>query len=286
MSRLIKRTHGDLLLHARPVVRIDPKMTDGDSCEEIGSIDLSRISVLIPALNEETSLPLVLGDLPAVGEVIVVDNGSTDRTADVAAECGATVVSEPQRGYGAACLRGLETIRHSIQIGRQVPRVVAFVDADYSDHPNLLPMLVKPIVDNEADLVLGSRLLGEMQPGAMPPQSVYGNKVACFLMRLFFGGHYTDLGPFRAIDYGSLRMLNMVDRNFGWTVEMQIKATRAGLRTREVPVPYRRRIGASKISGTVSGTIKAGSKILYLIAKYGLTSRRTKPVDATCQNCK
>ncbi len=252
------------------VVANKPIDSDADEPDPAGGVGLSDVTVVIPALNEESSLPLVLGDLPNVGQVIVVDNGSTDRTATVAAECGATVVSEPQRGYGAACLRGMRGIRESILAGRPEPRIVVFVDADYSDHPDLLPKLVEPILTGEADFVLGSRLLGEREPGAMPPQSVYGNKLACFLMRVFFGSHYTDLGPFRAIDYRSLLALKMTDTNFGWTVEMQIKATRVRHRTVEIPVPYRCRIGSSKISGTVSGTIKAGSKILFLIAKYGL----------------
>lgn len=231
--------------------------------------DLSSVFVIIPALNEESSLPLVLADLPKVGRVIVVDNGSTDTTAKVAVEGGAQVVSEPDRGYGAACLAGLETIRQSIAAGEQAPRIVVFLDADYSDHPDLLPQLVEPIFADDKDFVLGSRLLGEREPGAMPPQSVYGNQLACFLMRMRFGVRYTDLGPFRAINYKSLCDLKMVDRNFGWTVEMQIKAARSKLRFLEIPVPYRCRIGTSKISGTLTGTVKAGSKILYLIAKYG-----------------
>jgi len=231
--------------------------------------DLSSVTVIIPALNEEASLPLVLGDLPEVGQIIVVDNGSVDGTARVAAATGATVVEEPHRGYGAACLAGLDHIRQSVLAGDPAPRVVVFLDADYSDHPDLLPQLVAPILNGKTEFVLGSRLLGKREPGAMPPQSVYGNRLACFLMRLRFGVRYTDLGPFRAIAYESLCGLKMVDRNFGWTVEMQIKAARAGLRTLEIPVPYRRRIGTSKISGTITGTIKAGSKILYLIALYG-----------------
>jgi len=263
-------TRGETTFGISSGMRINSKATDDDVSETAHASDLSGVSVVIPALNEEASLPLVLGDLPAVGDVIVVDNGSTDRTADVAADCGATVVAEPSRGYGAACLRGLEEIRQSIQSGRRVPQIVVFVDADYSDHPQLLPALVQPILNDESDFVLGSRLLGRMEPGAMPPQSRYGNRLACFLMRLFFDGRYTDLGPFRAIGYQALCALGMQDRDFGWTVEMQIKATRAGLRTGEIPVPYRRRVGSSKISGTLSGTVKAGGKILYVIGKYGL----------------
>jgi glycosyltransferase involved in cell wall biosynthesis len=239
--------------------------------------DRPTISVVIPALNEEASLPLVLRDLPRewVDEVVVVDNGSHDRTAEVARAAGARVVPEPERGYGSACLRGLAALE---QRPAGPPDIVVFLDADYSDHPDELPTILEPIVDGRCDMVLGSRLAGQRERGAMPPQSVWGNRLACWLMRLFFGARYTDLGPFRAIRWESLERLGMVDRNFGWTVEMQIKAARQGLRYCEVPVSYRRRIGASKISGTIRGTIKAGSKILYLIAKYGLASAR--PVAA------
>lgn len=234
---------------------------------------LHDVAVIIPALNEERSLPLVLRDLPPVGRVIVVDNGSTDATASVAAEGGAIVVCEPRRGYGAACLRGMAALAEAVERGEPTPRVVVFLDGDYSDYPERLPDLAAPILSGEADFVLGSRLLGQREAGAMPPQSLWGNRFACFLMRCFFRARYTDLGPFRAIDYPALKSLGMVDQNFGWTVEMQIKAVRAGLRTIEIPVPYRRRIGQSKISGTLLGTLRAGYKILYVIAKYGWARR-------------
>jgi hypothetical protein len=236
-------------------------------------IDLSRVVVIIPALNEEASLPLVLRDLPAVGRVIVVDNGSTDATAAVAADAGATVVPEARRGYGAACLRGLAAIGELTEGGQPPPQIVVFLDADYSDDPHILPEIVQPIFNDAADFVLGSRLLGRREPGAMPAQSVFGNRLACGLMRVLFGISYTDLGPFRAIDCQRLGELGMTDRNFGWTVEMQIKAARRKLRILEVPVPYRRRIGQSKISGTVWGSLRAGWKILYLIGKYGCLRR-------------
>lgn len=239
-----------------------------ESRQSLQSTSLQNAVVVIPARNEELSLPLVLHDLPDVGRIIVVDNGSTDRTSAVAQEYGATVVREERPGYGSACLAGLQAIRDFVFRGDPAPAAVVFIDADYSDQPQLLPKLVQPILLNQVDFVLGSRLLGEREPGAMPPQSVYGNKLACFLMRQIWGAQFTDLGPFRAIGYDSLRMLAMTDQNFGWTVEMQIKAIVHGLRIAEIPVPYRCRIGTSKISGTFSGTIRAGTKILYTIAKY------------------
>ena len=228
------------------------------------------VAVVIPALNEELSLALVLRDIPRppVGQVVVVDNGSTDRTAAAAAAGGARVVREPCRGYGAACLRGLAELAEQPS---GPPDVVVFLDADYSDHPDELALLLDPIRSGDADMVIGSRLAGRRERGAMPPQSVWGNRLACFLMKLLFRANYTDLGPFRAIRWDALQRLGMCDRNYGWTVEMQIKAVRAGLRVREVPVSYRRRLGVSKISGTVRGTIKAGYKILYLIARYGFS---------------
>ena len=230
----------------------------------------SFVDVVIPAFNEERSIALVLGDLPCVRNVIVANNDSTDDTASIAERHGAIVVLETQRGYGSACLKGLATIRERIEAGEDEPKVVVFLDADYSDHPQYLTQMVEPIIAGDADFVLGSRMLGKREPGAMPIQSIYGNKLACFLMRWLFGIKYTDLGPFRAIDYQSLCSLGMNDENFGWTIEMQIKAARAKLRTQEIPVPYRRRVGVSKISGTITGSVRAGYKILYTIAKYGL----------------
>lgn len=231
-----------------------------------GPRDPRSVSVLVPALDEAASIGGVLRALPAVDRVLVVDNGSTDDTTEQARAAGAEVVHEPRRGYGSACLAGLA------EIARQDPKpaVVVFLDADASDDPSLLPQLVGPILADEADLVLGSRMLGEREPGAMPPVAVFGNRLASWLMRTFWNAPYTDLGPFRAIRYDRLLDLGMVDRDYGWTMEMQIKAHRRGLRVREVPVPYRRRIGRSKISGTVRGSIGAGVKILSTLARYGI----------------
>jgi len=235
------------------------------------SNSLSRVTVIIPARNEERALGRVLDDLPAVGKVVVVDNGSTDRTADVARSRGCVVVHECEAGYGAACLAGLANVEHRTHSGEwERPQIIAFLDGDYSDYPEHLPNLVGPILAGRCDFVLGSRLLGNREPGAMPVQSVLGNRLACYLIRILWKVTYTDLGPFRAIRFDALRAFNMQDRNFGWTIEMQIKAAVAGLRIEEVATPYRRRIGKSKISGTISGTIRASVKILYSIAKYGL----------------
>ena len=228
-------------------------------------------AVVIPARNEEGSLGLVLHDLPSVGVVIVANNGSTDETANVASEAGCVVVDEPVPGYGQACLAALSRLEDIAE--HESIEYVAFVDGDYSDHVHLLPNLLQPIVEGDADFVLGSRMLGTREPGAMPPQATWGNRLACFLMKLFWKTDYTDLGPFRVIRYSDLKRLEMADTNFGWTVEMQVKAATRGLRSQELPVPYRRRVGVSKISGTVSGTVRAGYKILFTIGKYAWLTR-------------
>jgi len=223
-----------------------------------------KISVIIPALNEEESIGQVLNDIPGeiVEEVIVVDNGSSDNTVTVSKGLGANVILEPLKGYGAACLRGISILKQDTDI-------VVFLDADYSDYPQDLHTVVKPIIDDDVEMVIGSRMSGAREKGALLPQAIFGNKLATFLIRLFWGFKYTDLGPFRAIKYRDLLALNMIDKNFGWTVEMQIKALKKGLRIAEVPVRYRKRIGKSKITGTFSGTVRAGVKIIYTIFKYG-----------------
>ena len=231
------------------------------------------ILVIIPAFNEARAIGRVIRDLPGevVDEVVVVNNASTDETEANARAAGATVLREPRRGYGNACLRGIEYAR------TRRPDVVVFLDGDYSDHPDELPRLVEPICRGEADFVVGSRIRGDAEPGAMLPQAQIGNRVACTLMQWIWGAHYTDLGPFRAIRFRDLLALGMKDRTFGWTIEMQIKAVEAGLRVREVPVSYRQRVGVSKITGTVSGTLKASVKILWTIARFA--ARRGRNVQ-------
>ena len=225
----------------------------------------SRISVIIPAFNEEDSIGLVLDALPQnlIHEIIVVDNNSTDNPARSAIEKGARVVAEQRRGYGSACLKGISALDN--------PDIVVFLDGDFSDYPEEIVKLVAPIESGEMDFVLGSRMILPESRSALLPQSRYGNQLAVFLMRLFFRHKFTDLGPFRAIRYESLKTIAMQDTNFGWTVEMQIKAVKKGLRILEIPVKYRERVGVSKITGTFSGTIKAGTKIIYTIFKYLLT---------------
>jgi glycosyltransferase involved in cell wall biosynthesis len=224
------------------------------------------VDVIIPALNEEESLPMVIGALPrsVVRQVIVVDNGSQDGTVRAAQEAGATVLHEPRRGYGNACLRGIGELRRR----SAPPDAVCFLDGDFADDPTELPLLLEPL-ELGYDLVIGSRTLGVSESGALLPQARYGNHVATTLIRMIYGHRYTDLGPFRVIRWPALLALHMSDPGYGWTVEMQVKALKLGLRVTEVPVSYRRRAaGRSKVSGTVRGTVGAGSKILYTILRH------------------
>ncbi len=232
------------------------------------SAPMARIHVIIPAYNEEKSIALVLRDIPKgfVEEVIVVNNNSSDNTAAVAAAAGATVLHEPAPGYGNACLKGIAYV--AAKPPEAQPDIVVFLDGDYSDYPGEMVQLVAPIQQGQADLVIGSRALGNREPGAMLPQQIFGNWLATSLLRLFYGARFTDLGPFRAIRFSTLLALGMQDKTYGWTVEMQAKAARQNIPCTEVPVTYRKRIGFSKISGTVKGTIMAGYKIILTIFRY------------------
>jgi glycosyltransferase involved in cell wall biosynthesis len=226
----------------------------------------NRIAVVIPAFNEDRSILRVIEDIPSdlVDEIVVVNNNSTDNTASIAAAAGATVLHEPRRGYGSACLTG---VAYVLARGYDI---IVFLDADYSDHPEEMTLLVEKITQEKMEMVIGSRSRGRREEGAMLPQAIFGNWLATSLMKLIWRTEYSDLGPFRAITADALRRIGMRDTNYGWTVEMQIKGAKLGLKTTEVPVSYRRRVGVSKITGTVMGSIKAGWKILYTIAKYGV----------------
>lgn len=223
------------------------------------------IDVVIPAFNEEGSIALVIGDIPRdrVREIVVCNNGSTDNTEVVAQQAGAVVVQEPVPGYGRACMKGLTYLSQQIPL----PDIVVFIDGDYSDYPAQLPRLVQPIEEDGVDLVIGSRVLGDLEKGAMKPAQIFGNWLATNLIRLFYHYEFTDLGPFRAIKYDRLIEMDMRDKDYGWTVEMQVKAAKQHLKTREVAVDYRKRIGQSKVSGTIKGTVLAGHKILWTIFK-------------------
>ncbi|MCY4675200.1 MAG: glycosyltransferase family 2 protein [Bacteroidetes bacterium] len=231
-----------------------------------------RVLVIIPAFNEAAAIAQVIGDIPEglAAEVIVVNNASTDETEKNARKSGATVLHESRRGYGYACLRGLA------YASSRNPDVIVFLDGDYSDHPNEMSELVAPIKAGTHDFVIGSRTMGESEQGALLPQARWGNRLACLLMLWIWGVRYSDLGPFRAIRYTSLTNLNMRDTTFGWTIEMQIKAHLAGLRTTEVPASYRRRVGVSKITGTLTGTMRASAKILGTIFCFAIVSHRMR----------
>jgi glycosyltransferase involved in cell wall biosynthesis len=225
-----------------------------------------KVTAIIPALNEEASLPLVLRDLPPeIDHVIVCDNGSTDSTAAVAKTGGAMVVHEPERGYGAACLKAIAAADDDTDI-------LLFVDADYSDYPEEAEHILRPMVERKYDLVIGSRMLTRKDHHALPPVAVFGNWLTSRLIGLLWDQQFSDIGPFRAIRFEAYKSLGMKDRNFGWTTEMQVKAVKQRLRCLEVPVSYRARIGKSKISGTVYGSFRAGIKFLWIILREGFAS--------------
>ncbi|MBK6263628.1 glycosyltransferase family 2 protein [Marivirga sp. S37H4] len=225
-----------------------------------------KISVIIPAFNEENAVGLVVKAIPSewVDHVIVVNNASTDDTRRSAEKEGAIVIDQPAKGYGNACLKGIEYVNNM----SEKPDIIVFLDADYSDYPEELPLLVKPIIEDNVDMVIGSRALGNRDNGSMTFPQIFGNWLATRLLKLFYNYTFTDLGPFRAIKYEQLIAINMVDKTYGWTVEMQVKAAKHKLVCTEVPVNYRNRIGTSKVSGTVKGAVSAGYKILYTIFKY------------------
>lgn len=224
------------------------------------------LRVIIPAYNEEASVPLVIKDIPdIVAEIIVVNNNSTDATAQVAAAAGATVLDELRPGYGFACLKGLEYVAGLTE----ATDIVVFLDGDYSDYPEELLHIVAPIIESNIDFVVGSRVARFRESGSMTIPQIFGNWLATSLMKLFFNSRFTDLGPFRAMKYSKLLEINMVDQTYGWTVEMQLKVLKRGFIYTEIPVKYRNRIGISKVSGTIKGAIFAGVKILTWIFKYG-----------------
>ncbi|WP_299155912.1 glycosyltransferase family 2 protein [uncultured Tenacibaculum sp.] len=228
------------------------------------------IKVIIPAYNEQDSIANVINDIPSlVNEIIVISNNSTDNTEINAKNSGATVLKENRRGYGYACLKGMEYIKASaIHDPYHIPDIIVFLDGDYSDYPEQLTELINPIVNDNIDFVIGARIKRLREQGSMTPQQIFGNWLATFLMKLFFNAKFTDLGPFRAIKYNKLLALNMEDKTYGWTVEMQLKALKQKFSYVEIPMKYRNRIGVSKVSGTVKGSILAGVKILGWIFKY------------------
>ena len=228
---------------------------------------MTRIGVIIPAYNEAAAIAKVIAELPPqVNEVVVVDNNSTDSTASIAKAAGATVLSEKRKGYGYACLKGLDYFRKNTP-----PEIVVFLDGDYSDYPEELTHLIAPISSNTVDFVVGARVKEKREQGALTPQQIFGNWLACFLMKILFNARFTDLGPFRAIRWDTLEKLQMSDKTYGWTIEMQLKILRHKIPYEEIAVSYKKRIGVSKVSGTVKGTIFAGAKIIGWIFKHYLS---------------
>ena len=224
------------------------------------------IVVVIPAFNEENAIGEVIKEIPVnvVSEIVVVDNNSEDDTSGAASKNGATVLSENRKGYGYACLKGIAYIENMASR----PDIIVFLDGDHSDYPEELPLIVKPILENDYDLVIGSRKLGVREKGSMTPQQIFGNWLATSLIKILYGTKFTDLGPFRAIKFDKLLQLQMADKTYGWTVEMQVKAAKMKMKCCEIPVNYRRRIGFSKVSGTLAGSVKAGFRILFTIFRY------------------
>lgn len=223
-----------------------------------------KITVIIPAFNEEKSIGKVVDAIPKniVSHVIVVSNCSTDQTVAVAKNSGAIVLEEYRKGYGWACLLGIEKAKELHT------EIVVFLDGDFSDYPEEIPFVIAPILERDVDLVIGSRVLGKREKGSLTPQQIFGNALATKLIHLFYGAKFTDLGPFRAMKMESLNRLGMQDKTYGWTIEMQIKAVKKKMKWEEVPVNYKKRIGISKVSGTVKGTVLAGIKIISAVFKY------------------
>lgn len=248
-----------------PSFRTKCKCTIFDPFIKRIAILIPTIDVIIPVFNEEEAITKVLRDIPKdlVRYIIVCDNGSTDQTSKEAQALGAIVVYEANKGYGNACLKGMSWIESQLVH----PEIVVFLDGDYSDFPQEMTELVRPIIHDGYDLVIGSRALGRKEKGAMLPQQIFGNYLATRLISIFFDYRFTDLGPFRAIRYEALRQIKMSDKTFGWTVEMQVKVAKYKLKATEIPVNYRKRLGKSKVSGTIKGTIMAGYKILWTIFK-------------------
>jgi glycosyltransferase involved in cell wall biosynthesis len=228
---------------------------------------LILVKVIIPAYNEENAIAKVIQAIPnLVAEVIVVNNNSTDNTAQVAQQAGATVLHENQKGYGYACLKGMQYVAEQ----NLLPNIIVFIDGDFSDYPEKLTDLIEPIINKQVQFVVGARAKHLRGPNSLTVQQAFGNWLACFLMKLFFKSKFTDLGPFRAIDYNTLLNLHMSDKTYGWTVEMQLKVLKQKISYTEVPVPYKERIGVSKVSGTLKGTLMAGYKIIGWILKYSI----------------
>ncbi|WP_262485623.1 glycosyltransferase family 2 protein [Crocinitomix algicola] len=232
----------------------------------VEEVNKPKIVVIIPAMNEEHSIGKVIDDIPLTDKsaILVCNNASTDRTVEVAKAAGATVLDEPRAGYGWACLKGMEYANKMVP----KPDIIVFIDGDYSDYPQEMSLVVAPILTNDIDLVIGSRALGKKEKGSMTFPQRFGNWLATRLMKLFYGVRYTDLGPFRAIKFEKLMALGMSDKTYGWTIEMQLRAARSNYSYTEVPVNYKKRIGKSKVSGTIKGTILAGYKIIMAVFKY------------------